>query len=446
MEDANAAAVYAEYAVIGGLLMDPGAAAAAVEQLSEGDFSDDSCRAVFATATTLAAEGKAVDTVTVLHRLDPVMHGFVVRAANATPTLSGYQHYLDVVREESRRRRILEAITRAQVDLVGGGDVREAETALIEVLTREGKADGNAKTAWEAMRRTIDQLEKIRRNGTPTGVTTGFSDVDYKVGRFQKKGFYVIGARSGMGKTALLLCMVRAAAKSGKRALVFSLEMPADGTGGLATRLLSQETQVEHDAIRFARYDDRALALMRQQAGAPYMQDVVIDDRAGLTVLQMQAAIRRVKPDVVYIDYIGLIKGRKAEKRNIEMDNISHDLKAAAKQHDLPVIALAQLNRETESRKDGRPTISDIRESDAICHDADAVLLLYRPAQYSRQADDDRAELIVAKNRQGRAGVIPLSWTGKTMTFRGVFSDGSYPSRPPAPPKLMRKEGDFEEL
>ena len=222
--------------------------------------------------------------------------------------------------------------------------------------------------------------------------------------------------------------------------------MPADGTGGLATRLLSQETQVEHDAIRFARYDDRALALMRQQAGAPYMQDVVIDDRAGLTVLQMQAAIRRVKPDVVYIDYIGLIKGRKAEKRNIEMDNISHDLKAAAKQHDIPVIALAQLNRETESRKDGRPTISDIRESDAICHDADAVLLLYRPAQYSRQADDDKAELIVAKNRQGRAGVIPLSWTGKTMTFRGVFSDGSYPSRPPAPPKLMRQEGDFEEL
>jgi replicative DNA helicase len=448
MEAVNASAIYAERAVIGGMLMDGEAAEAAVSQLTEDDFADETYREIFRGAAALASQGKPVDTVTILPLIRTELKQCAVRAAQETPSVSGYQHYIDIVKEESLRRRLLDAVMKAQADLVEGAAVETVAAELTEATTIAEKPAKTLKTAWEAMGRTITALERIREEGKPTGITTGFGDVDRKIGTFERKGYYVLGARSGMGKTALLLCMVRAAAKSGKRALVFSLEMPAEGPGGLSTRLLSQETQISHDTIRFARYRDSDLRLMQQQAGEPYMQDIVIDDRADITVLQMRSVIRQVKPDIVYIDYLGLIKGRAAEKRYIEVDNISHDLKKTAKLYDIPVVALVQLNRETENkkngRKDGRPTLADIRESDAIVHDADAVMLLYRPSKYDSHADKDKAELIVGKNRQGQAGIIPLSWTGETMTFTGLFFDGTH--APPSPPKLKAGYDDVEEL
>lgn len=449
MEEMNAAALYAERAVIGGMLMDGESAERAVFQLSETDFSDEQCREIFLAASALAAKGKPVDTVTILPMLRQEAKAYAIRAAQETPSVSGNQNYIDIVKNEAIRRRLLEAVMKAQINLVEGAAVETVAADLTDALAFAEKPEWTTKTAWEALKNTIGTLEEIRRSGKPTGITTGIGDVDRKIGTFEKKGYYILGARSGMGKTALLLCMVRAAAKSGKRVLVFSLEMSASGTGGLSTRILSQETQIEHDTIRFARYRENDLKLMKQQAGEPYMQNIVIDDRADITVMQMRSAIRQVKPDIVYIDYLGLIKGRQSEKRYIEVDNISHDLKKTAKLYDIPVVALAQLNRETESkkngRKDGRPTLADIRESDAIVHDADAVMLLYRPSQYDNHADEDKAELIIGKNRQGQSGIIPLSWTGKTMTFRGIFPDGVYPG-PPTPPKLRPCYEDVEEL
>jgi replicative DNA helicase len=270
-----------------------------------------------------------------------------------------------------------------------------------------------------------------------------------KIGTFQPKGYYLIGARSGMGKTAFLLCMVRAAAKSGKKALVFSLEMPSKHQGSLATRFLSQETQIEHDKIRFAKYDDRDLKLMNQQAREPYMNNIVIYDKAEMTVLQMQSVIRRVKPDIVYIDYLGLIKGQKAEKREIEVSNISRDLRNTAKTCNVPMVTLVQLNRDTDTAKGkgakpGRPALANISDSDTIHRDADVIMLLYREAQYNSGVDDNKAELIIAKNRQGKTGIISLSWVGPTMTFGGVFSDGEYPARPPRQPELKQQYDDVE--
>lgn len=449
-EEQNASAVYAQRAVIGGMLLDAGAAESAVCQLTEADFSDEGSRAVFQTAAKMAMAGRRIDPVTIAAELPPEWKGYALQAARDTPSISGHQSYIDIVKEEARRRKLLDALMKAQADLLGGAGVDAVAAGLADVLAAEEKTDGSVKTAWEALTATIDGLEKTRKDGKLPGIATGFSAVDHKIGTFQPRCFYVLGARSGMGKTALLLCMARAAAKAGKKTLVFSLEMPAAGTGGLATRILSQETQVDHDDIRFMRYSPDDLKLMRQQAGEPYMHDLLIDDRGETTVPQMRAVIRQVKPDIVFVDYLGLIAGAKAEKRYLEVDNISHDLKRTAKLFNIPVVTLVQLNRDAESRntgkKDGRPTLADIRESDAIVHDADAVMLLYRPSKYNAQADEDKAELIVAKNRQGQAGIVPLSWTGKTMTFRGIFSDGVYPATPPPKPKLKTGYEDVEEL
>lgn len=452
-EEPNAAALYAERAVVGGMLMDAGTAEAAVCQLTEEDFSDEGCRAVFRTAAKMAAEGRRVDPVTIAAGLPPAWRGEALRAARDTPSISGGQSYIDIVKEAARRRKLLDTLLKAQGELLGGAGADAVSAGLAEALTAQaaaGRPEGSVKTAWEAMTATLDGLEKTRKEGGQPGITTGFADVDRKIGTFQRRCFYVLGARSGMGKTALLLCMARAAAKSGKKALVFSLEMPSSGAGGLATRLLSQEAQVSHDDIRFMRYTKNDLRLMRQQAGEPYMHDLLIDDRGEATVPQMRSVIRQVKPDIVFVDYLGLIRGSRAEKRYIEVDNISHDLKRTAKLFNIPVVALVQLNREAEARgagsKDGRPTLAHIRESDAIVHDADAVMLLYRPSKYNAKADEDKAELIVAKNRQGKPGIVRLSWTGATMTFRGVFSDGTYPASPPAPPKLKGGYDDVEEL
>lgn len=439
-------AIAAELSVIGGMMMESGAAMSAVEQLSETNFLDVGCRRIFGAAVKLASEGKPIDAVTVLSQLGQAARPFVLKAAAEVPSMSNYQHYIDIVLVESRRRKLLDTITETQLHLADGGDVGEAEQALSSVINANDKSGAGVSTAEQAMRETIEELEEIRKTGKVKGVTTGFADIDRKIGTFIPQGYYILGARSGMGKTALLLCMVRAAAKSDKRALVFSLEMPKEGQGSLAERLLAQETQIQHDTIRFSKYTDDDLQLMQQQARQTYMNNIIIDDRAEVTVLQMRATIRKVKPDVVFVDYLGLIKGRKAEKRNIEVDNISHDLKATAKICNIPVVALAQLNRETEGRKGGKPTLGDIRESDAICHDADAVMLLYREAQYNAKADADKAELIVAKNRHGRAGIVPLSWTGETMTFRSVFSDGTRPANQPAKPKLQKQCEDVEEL
>lgn len=449
-EATDARAYSAERAVVGGMMLDEGAAARAVEQLTGEDFLDGKCRHIFSAALKLASEGRRIDCVTVLSRLGPEARPFVLKAANETPSISGFQQYVDIVLEESRRRQLLDAITRAQMMLIEGGPINGAEQELAAALGACSKSDGGACTAEQAMRETIDELECERKSGTVSGVTSGFADVDYKIGRFQPKGYYIIGARSGMGKTALLLCMVRAAAKDGKRLLVFSLEMPRNGKGGLGTRLLTQETQIWHDTIRFAKYSGEDLQLMNQQAGEPYMNNIVIIDRAGLTIAQIQAAIRRVKPDAVYIDYLGLIKGPKADKRDIEVGLVSQELKNTAKICNIPVVCLVQLNRDTDrnagKQSSGRPTLGNISESDAVHRDADVVMLLYRESQYNQYADEHRAELIIAKNRQGRTGILPLSWTGETMTFRGVFADGELPAKPPSRPKLRPQFDDVEEL
>jgi len=438
----------AEVSVIGGMLLDEIAAASALEQLSENDFSDPACQQVFAAALRLASEGKRIDAVTLIPGLGNEFKTFLLDAALKLPSLSGYQHYIDVVLEESKRRKLLNVISEQQLALIEGCPVMEAEQAIYNVLNETAKSDGELCTAYEAMSETIDELEGIRKTGKQIGITTGFSSVDYKIGTFLPGGYYIIGARSGMGKTALLLCMVRAAAKSGKRCLVFSLEMPRKGQGGLSTRLLSQETQIEHDKIRFAKYSDRDLKLMRQQTAEDYMNNIIIYDKAEMTVMQIQSVIRRVKPDIVYIDYLGLIKAKKADKREIEIATVSRELRNVAKALKVPMVVLVQLNRETDTAKAkdkaGRPTLANISESDSIHRDADTVMLLYRPAQYNSKEDEHKAELIVAKNRQGKTGIVPLFWTGETMTFNGMYEFDQFPVTPPDPPKLKEDYDDVE--
>lgn len=413
----------AERAVIGGIVLSPELLEKAVGQIKPQDFSVQEYADIFAAAVDMLLSGVSVDAVTLLGRLGAEYNVAIMDAARETPSLSGFQHYVDLVLDGSRRRKLMDEILKAQLALSEGADLAEVEAIVCAAVEKSDAKEG-VYTAGEAMDSAIDALEAIRESGRPNGITSGFDDVDRCIGRFLPGMYYTIAARSGMGKTAFLLCIAKAAAKSGRRVLIFSLEMPAEG---LATRLIANETQYKHDIIRFSKYSGAQLQTMRTAAKSDYMRNIIIDDRPGLTMSQIRSVVRRVKPDAVYIDYIGLIRTKKSENRRVEVDLLSHELKETAKLYNVPVIVLAQLNRETEGRKTGRPTLADIRESDAICQDSDAVMLLYREAQYNSKAEPYKAELIVAKNRQGRTGMIPLSWDGETMTFRGVYVDGSLP-------------------
>jgi replicative DNA helicase len=254
--------------------------------------------------------------------------------------------------------------------------------------------------------------------------TTGFSDLDRQISGLNKSDLLILAARPGMGKTSLALniAVKFAAKRPDSETVIFSLEMSKEQ---LATRILSAESYVENQKLMTGNIDTSGDDWTKLSDGMAKLSgmNIWLDDTAGITVQQMKAKLRRLKnPGCVIVDYLQLMhSGKHIENRVVELSEITRQLKLMAKELNIPIITLSQLNRGVESRTDKRPMLADLRESGSIEQDADIVMFIYREGYYNKQAADLSAtEIIVAKNRHGETGAITLRWNSQYTLFLGI--------------------------
>ncbi len=436
----------AEKTILGAILLDNASHAEAAEHLKSDDFSLDSHRRIFLRMTELIDTGRAVDIVTLSHELSRYKEvesvGGVAYLASLTeglPRRPVIEDYIRIVKDKSLLRRLMgicsAAIAKAadqSQDAIGVLD--ETESQLLEV-SQSGLNQGLQPI--EIIIRdsfgSIDNLYKQSRD--VTGLATGFTDFDRMTSGLQKGELIIIAARPSMGKTALAINIAEnAALRYGSVVAIFSLEMSRES---LLRRMLASQAGVDQQKIQkgfFGRAEHEKLQAALSQLVEAHL---FIDDSAASTLSEMRAKARRLKQtsgglDLVLIDYLQLMSAtlpgasRKGfENRVQEVSAISRGLKAMAKELQVPVIALSQLSRSNEKRDDKRPMLSDLRESGSIEQDADVVAFIHRESYYNRDetesdADKSKAEIIIAKQRNGPTGIVQMHWNSAFTRFDGV--------------------------
>ena len=336
-----------------------------------------------------------------------------------TPATTSAGRYAKIVEEHALLRRMIYVAGEIAEKAYSLPDdvtktIDEAESMVFSVAERR-MAD-STKVIQEMLGPLLDRLEQLyERKEAVTGLATGYSDLDELLAGLQPSSLVVVGARPSMGKTAFSLGMARhAAVHVGKPVLLFSLEM---SQLEVTERLIAAEANVDGKRLRTGRLTQNDWTRINHAVGRLSPAPLFVDDNAMLTVMDIRAKARRLKSRVgelglVIVDYIQLMTGRTdRESRQVEVSEISRNLKILARELETPVVACAQLNRQLEARADKRPMLSDLRESGSIEQDADVVLFLYRDQVYNPETTDrDMAEVIVAKHRSGPTGNVRLAW------------------------------------
>jgi replicative DNA helicase len=347
------------------------------------------------------------------------------------PTATNADYYIDIIREKHLLRRMISVCTSSAARCYEEqGDVK----ALIDDVEKqvftvaEDRVRGNLPEIKDHVNAALDAIEQLYKNrGQVTGVPTGYKELDNMTNGLHPSEMIVIAARPSMGKTALAMNIAEHVAVDKQIPVgVFSLEMSSQQ---LATRLLCSRARVNLHHIRNGIMPKNAQQNLFKAVNEYSASKMIIDDTAGLSINELRAKSRRMMDKsglgLIVIDYLQLLKSpskRGQENRQIEIAEISNGIKALAKELNIPIIVLAQLNRKSEDRGDGKPRISDLRESGSIEQDADVVGLLYRSAYYAKDADDrdekgGEAELIIAKQRNGPTGEVPLTFLNEFTRF-----------------------------
>jgi len=440
----------AEQAVLGAVLLDETAFDQVAVLLKSEDFYSLAHQHVFAAFEDLAKESRKIDPVLVQQRLDAkgllgaqVPRELVFGLAASVGSSSNAAHYAEAVNELARLRRMMLTAQRVvERGYEAGPRVRDfLEQAQQDVF---GAAQGNSletmKPFAEAMGLALDRLEMIHARAKEglshvTGVPTGLPWLDDQTLGLQPGTLVILAARPSVGKTALALNVAaHAATKGAKKVVFFSLEMPSDQ---LALRLLASEAKLDSERVskgKLAQHDwDRIMVQGEKLMGAP----IWFDDSFMLSPVELRSKCRKLKResglDLVVVDYLQLMHApsdRASQSREQEIATISRSLKALAKELQVPVVALSQLNRAVEKRKGERPMLADLRESGAIEQDADVVMFLHRPEQEGEGGQDamnaevQDVELILAKHRQGPTGVMSLVFFKKHTFFAEKRREG----------------------
>lgn len=434
----------AEKAVLSAILLDNAAIREIAGQITADDFYVPAHRRLFGAMEELNDANQPVDLTTLSDYLksrdllDSIGGPMVLaEIADYEATAANVVYYKDIVRDKSIKRRVIETATEI-VNL--GFDPAEPSEQLLDEAESKIFAVGQSQAATslsplsEAVLEAADHIDVLMsRSGELTGVPTGFAAFDKETGGLQAGDLFVLAARPAMGKTALALNIARnAAIDYGKKIAIFSLEMT---TRSLVLRLLSAEAEVDFAAFRSGLIAVEAHARLMSAAGSISDAKIFIDDSGAPSVLEIRAKSRRLHAregglDMVIVDYLQLAHGdRNTQSREQEISEISRGLKGLAKELDIPVIAVSQLNRGPETRKeDKRPMLSDLRESGAIEQDADVIGFIYRDVVYNRETEyEDLAELIIAKQRNGPTGTVKLKFEGRYARFsEWPLSDDPY--------------------
>lgn len=428
----------AEQSVLGGMLLSKDAIADVVESLRASDFYKPAHETIYEAILSLYGHGSPADAITVADELKK--RGELTRVGGAAyihtliasvPTAANAQYYAEIVKEHAIMRRLIEAGTK--IAQLGYANETEVDT-LVDQAQAEIYAvtDGNAKEDYvsfsEVLEETINEIDaNSNRPDGVYGVPTDFIEFDELTGGLHGGQMIVIAARPGVGKSTLALDIARSAAIHHQMTTVFfSLEMSRTE---LAMRILSSEGKISMGRLKKGDLDTEGWTNLATLQGRIDSAPLFIDDSPNMTLMEIRAKCRRLKQrndlKLVVLDYLQLMSsGKKVESRQQEVSEFSRSLKLLAKELDVPVIALSQLNRGSEQRTDKRPMVSDLRESGSIEQDADMVILLHREDMYNPDSERvGEADMIIAKHRGGPTRTIPLAFSGKYSRFNNMANE-----------------------
>lgn len=435
--------VEAEQAVLGAVLVDPNCLNDIAVNIKAEYFYIPQHREIYTQMAMMYELSQTIDFVSLLESLKKAGvydeaggKSYLSQLVQTVPSAANVLTYVAIIRERYYARALMNAAQDIIKDINentkdSGNLLDSAEQRIYEI--RQGReVSGLTHIKEVILNETYDRLSKMADPETRNdylGIPCGISDLDKMITGLNKSDLIILGARPGMGKTSFALNIARnVAVGTGKTVCFFSLEMTRDQ---LAQRMLSSEAGIKSEKLRNGELDEKEWARLAQAGAALSEANIYFDETSSITVPEMKAKLKRMKPtpDLVVIDYLGLMKSAKhTENRVQEVSEITRNLKIMAKELKVPVIVCSQLSRGTETKgKSHKPALSDLRESGSIEQDADIVLFLYRETYYDNEKTDEedrgdpnKAECIVAKNRHGEIGTVDLYWDGQYTRFTSV--------------------------
>ncbi len=433
--------IEAEQSVLGGLLLEHAAWELVADRVTADDFYRQDHRLIFEAIRGVQDLGQPCDLITVSERLEQLEEleraggmAYLGLLAGGVASAVNVATYADIVRERSIARHLIEVgsqIADSGFHPQGRGIAElldEAEGRVFEIADRGARARSGFESIKDLLPAAVERLEKLYRSGVPlTGLSTGFSDLDRMTSGLHPAEMVIVAGRPSMGKTSFAMNMVESVAiRAGQPVAVFSMEMPAEQ---LALRMISSLGRVDAHRVRTGQLHEDDWPRVTSAVTLLGEANIFIDDTPALSPLDLRARARRLKRQhglgLIVVDYLQLMQvpGAK-ENRATEISDISRSLKALAKELSVPVMALSQLNRSLEQRPNKRPVMSDLRESGAIEQDADLILFIYRDEVYNEDsADKGKAEIIIAKQRNGPIGHLHLAFLGAYTRFEDLAYD-----------------------
>ena len=429
----------AEISVLGAMLQDSIAVQRATEQLKPEDFYQPEHRELFQVMADLNRRQAPIDLTTLQAELSRkgTLEGvgglrYLMKIVSDVPTAANVHSYIAIVREKSILRRLINACSTISKDSYSQQKevpaiLSDAEKAIFDIVMNQHEGEA-LKPISEVIVNTLDQIQELDRlKGEIAGVPTGFIDLDRLLTGLHAGELIVVGARPAMGKTSFAMNVAEhAALNKGKVTAVFTLEMPREQ---IAMRMLCSDARVDMQRVRRGTLRDEDWEKISKTLGPLTAAPMYIDDTAAITPTQLRSRCRQLKMDkgldLVVVDYLGLMRADgKTENRQLEVSEISRQLKAIALELKIPIVACAQLSRANKDRIDKRPMLSDLRDSGSIEQDADVVMFLHREEYYNKETEDKNiGEVIVSKQRSGPLGTVKLAWLSEYTTFANLAAD-----------------------
>ncbi len=446
----NEQAREAERAVLGGLMLETQRFDTVIQVIKENDFDGKDHQIIFQSMSELIEENKPLDPLTVSEKLDNKNSlnkvggkEYLIELATSTPSAANLEAYAEIIRQRSITRKLMKANSDISELILnpqgqdGASLLDKAESMIFALNDETNQNDQSLQSMKELIPSTIDRLHELsNKSGGLIGSSTGFKDLDTKLQGVQNGDLIVVAGRPSMGKTSLAMNIaenVLLDEDTNGAVLIFSLEMPGES---LTTRMLSGICKLDQQNVRSGMLKDDELRLLLQQSEKLKNLPLWIDDSSILSPMELRAKARRLARteenglSLIVVDYLQLMQlPLSTENRVNQISEISRSLKSLAKELNVPVIALSQLNRAVEQRPNKRPIMADLRDSGAIEQDADVILFIYRDEVYNEDSDQgNKAEIIIGKQRNGPIGTVNLTFLKEFTRFENFSTDSFYES------------------
>ena len=447
--DQNNQAREAERAVLGGLMLETHRFDTVIQVITETDFQGKDHQIIFESMSELVNENKPLDPLTVSEKLDNSNNlnrvggkNYLIELATSTPSAANLEAYAEIIRQRSISRKLMQANSEI-TDLINNPQgqngeelLDHAERLFFSLNDETSQNDSSLQSMKELIPSTMDRLHELsNKKGGLIGSSTGFTDLDKKLQGIQNGDLIIVAGRPSMGKTSFAMNIAENVLTNDDTdgaVLIFSLEMPGES---LTTRMLSGMSKLDQQNVRSGMLRDDQLKILLEEGERLKNLPLWIDDSSLLTPMELRAKARRLARSegglsLIVVDYLQLTQlPTSAENRVNQISEISRSLKSLAKELDVPVLALSQLNRAVEQRPNKRPIMADLRDSGAIEQDADVILFIYRDEVYNEDSEQgNKAEIIIGKQRNGPIGTVHLTFLKEYTRFENFSNDGFYDS------------------